>query len=340
MLGGTESISASQVTRFHPVSENELFLLAEIASQYYEQNLTQDQIAKANGLSRSNISRLLKESRERGVVEIKVHHPLRSEYNLQQELIERLGLHDALVLAHSGTSEAPDDKVGLLAARYLHRKLRPGMTIGVGWGKGVQLTVEKMQQEIAFGGEVVQLMGSIVSGGTPDMNGPEIVRKIAGALGATPYYLHTPLIVSDRAVRDSLVNDTYLQKTLSKAREASVMLISVGGVGDTSGVYRAGYISAETLAGYRDSGAVAEICGNYVRKDGSACVFDINERMISVQPDMMRMVPVRIGVSCGLHKSLPNIGAARSGLINVLVTDEMSARLTIQILNQEKISKG
>jgi DNA-binding transcriptional regulator LsrR (DeoR family) len=48
----------------------------------------------------------------------------------------------------------------------------------------------------------------------------------------------------------------------------------------------------------------------------------------------MRKIPLRVGVSWGARKALANIGAARSGLINVLVTDENTADEMATIINK------
>ena len=50
-------------------------LLAQVASLYYEQGLTQEQVARRLGISRSGVSRLLREARREGIVEIHVRHP-------------------------------------------------------------------------------------------------------------------------------------------------------------------------------------------------------------------------------------------------------------------------
>ena len=65
------------------------FLLAEVAQRYYLEDLTQEQIARRLGVSRSQVSRMLKEAREQGIVEIRVHHPLRTVPELQQALQPR-----------------------------------------------------------------------------------------------------------------------------------------------------------------------------------------------------------------------------------------------------------
>lgn len=62
----------------------------------------------------------------KGMVEIRIHSPLRTVPDLQEELISRLGLRECLVLAaldrDSQTFEATDTvtQVAALAAHYLH----------------------------------------------------------------------------------------------------------------------------------------------------------------------------------------------------------------------------
>ena len=53
-------------------------LLAQVASLYYEEEMTQDAIAKQFGLSRIKVYRLLKKAREEQVVQITIHWPLPS----------------------------------------------------------------------------------------------------------------------------------------------------------------------------------------------------------------------------------------------------------------------
>ena len=55
-----------------------LSLLAEVACDYYERRLDQNEIAKRLCLSRTRVSRLLKEAFEKGVVNITVIRNLTS----------------------------------------------------------------------------------------------------------------------------------------------------------------------------------------------------------------------------------------------------------------------
>ncbi|MFM2023901.1 MAG: hypothetical protein RIR89_1293, partial [Actinomycetota bacterium] len=72
-------------------------LIVKVARMYYEQNMSQDQIARALMTSRSNISRILSVAKKRGVVEIKINEVTKRETQIEEMLISRFGLRAALV---------------------------------------------------------------------------------------------------------------------------------------------------------------------------------------------------------------------------------------------------
>ena len=74
-------------------------LLVRVAELYYEQGMSQQNIAELLGMSRPTVSRLLEEARACGVVEITVHSPLRKDPVLSARLRRELGLRDAVVLS-------------------------------------------------------------------------------------------------------------------------------------------------------------------------------------------------------------------------------------------------
>ena len=311
--------------------DDEVFLLAEVAQLYYADDLTQDQIAQQLSVSRSAVSRMLKEARERGLVEIRVHHPLQTSAELERELVGRLGLTDAVVLrsAPSGfdldAAEETAHKVGALGARYLQRHLEPSATLAVGWGSAVLAVVSSGYLRRMPGVSIVQAMGS--TGNTsPDLDGIHIVARLARISGGQPYFLHAPMVVADAAVRTGLLRDQHLRKTLEMVRRASMFVFSVGVIGDRSGLYRSGYLTGTDLEMLRGQGIVGEIAGIYFDLEGQVRRLEINERMIAASAEVIATIPTRVGVSFGEVKAQANLGAIRSGLLNVLITDEPTAR--------------
>ncbi len=71
-------------------------MLAEVAHLYYVKNLTQRHIAERIGVSRSKVSRMLREARSSGLVEIRIRSPLVLATDLQDALKARLGLRHVL----------------------------------------------------------------------------------------------------------------------------------------------------------------------------------------------------------------------------------------------------
>jgi DNA-binding transcriptional regulator LsrR (DeoR family) len=315
--------------------------LAEVAQLYYAEDFTQEQIARRIGGSRSNVSRMLKEARARGLVEIRIRSPLGTIPELQEALRERTGLAECLVLSTSGRGARASEsgsiagKIGALAARYMQESISDGNIVGVGWSSTVyHHVVSSGYLREKRGVAVCQLMGS-VGDSIPELNGMHIAARLAAALGASAHYLHAPMLVADSAVRDALMRDQSIRKTLSVARRADVTVVGVGAVDRDSGQYRTGYLNDSDLEYIRGRGAVGEVCGSYFLRDGSFCPVEMNERTIALDFESMVRVPTRIGVSWGVKKALANVSVARSGVVNVLITDEDTAREMLRLAEDD-----
>ncbi len=321
--------------------ENELLLLAEVAQLYYVKNLTQRHIAERIGISRSKVSRLLREARARGIVEIRIHSPLILATDLQDALKTRLGLRECLVLAapeavtNAGDSSDKVSRLGALGARYLQENVADGSVVGVSWSSTVYHVVSARYLQEKSNVTAVQLMGSI-GGSIPELDGVSITARLADAWGAKAHYLHAPMLVTNTIVRHGLLRDPHIKRTLEVARSADTMVVSVGSIDRSSGQYRTGYLDDADLDYIRGRGAVGDICGSYFSYDGSPVPLQMNERTIAIDLEDIKGIPNRIGVSGGMHKVRPNIGAARAGLINVLITDQDTAREMLGIIKSEE----
>ena len=77
--------------------DSDYALLTEIAVAYYDQEQTQEEIAKRFGISRIKVGRLLKKARQEGIVEISVkYHPVFSS-QIEQQFISHFGIKRALI---------------------------------------------------------------------------------------------------------------------------------------------------------------------------------------------------------------------------------------------------
>lgn len=300
--------------------------LAQIASWYYEEGLDQAAIARRLGCSRSMVSRYLKEARARGLVEIRVRHPLKTDPLRAQALQAAFPLREAWVLA-----DPPADprvllrRLGELGARAVQERLRPGIRIGVSWGTAVYEVVRALPARPIKGAQVVQIIGALGTG-DPMIDGPELARWLAEKLEAPVRHLHAPLLVESEAVARALQQERAIAETLALARKVHLALIGIGSVDPRlSSLRRAGYLTEAELEALRAAGAVGDVLARALDAAGNLLDHPFNRRVVGLEPEALRRIPTVIAVAGGAAKAPAIRAALRGGYVGVLVTDAEAA---------------
>src|ERR1700690_2544908 len=109
-------------------------LLADVAEMYYVEEKGQAEIARVIGMTRSMVSRLLTEAREKGIVEVRIHRVLNFDHELESALIKHFGLKSAQVVAvGKGANGQILSYVANAGAQLLKHYLAPGLILGLSW---------------------------------------------------------------------------------------------------------------------------------------------------------------------------------------------------------------
>src|SRR5437899_1022839 len=120
-------------------------LLLRVAWYYYKDELTQDEIARRLSMSRASVGRLLDRARKVGLVSINLNAEYLDAFELSGELRRTFGLAEALVVPDD--EKEPTDhhtlnaRIGLGGAQFMSTHLRPGGSLGVGWGETVSRVI-------------------------------------------------------------------------------------------------------------------------------------------------------------------------------------------------------
>jgi DNA-binding transcriptional regulator LsrR (DeoR family) len=315
------------------LSQDRHRLLSEIADLYYNEGLSQQEIAKKINMSRPSISRLLLEARDSQIVEIKINHPISTVPSLEEELTNRFPLESAHIL-EPGISTDDDSfrNLGRLGAEVLHKTMQDGMILGLSWGTTVHVVIQELRPKRLPDVKVVQLIGGV---GAPyrSIDGPEQVRHAGEMFGAQHYYLNAPMLVDSPDVAAALREDHSIKEVLELARETDVALIGIGSIiPEISTQYHSGYVTYENLRELSRAGAIGAICTSFFSLQGEYInTAWCDDCAISISWDELMRVPTLIGVARGIRKAPAILGAVRSGVVDILVTDDDTAQEMIRI---------
>ena len=289
--------------------------LAQVASLYYDQNKSQQEIAQEFGVSRSAVSRFLTEAREKGIVEIIVHYPWRTSPELEQELISTFDLKAARVLLRQQKSyEEMLQGLGILASQYLDSILHDGMIIGISWGTALYQMIRAMRPRNLPGIEVVQAIGATGAEAVPT-DGPILAQLLSNRLGGYARYLHAPLIVDNEASRDTLLQDRNIRETLARVRQADILLVGIGTPNsELYSLVRAGYVDEAEAQSIRAAGATGDICAQHYSLNGEWLDLDINRRAVGIDLEALSGVDRVIGVAGSSQKGAAILGALTRSL--------------------------
>jgi DNA-binding transcriptional regulator LsrR (DeoR family) len=307
-------------------------LLADVATMYYLEDKTQAEIARAVGVTRSMVSRMLKEARERGIVEVRVRRPLDWESDLEAALAERFGLRSASVVAIRGLEHFRLlEYLGRAGAQVLKQYLKPDMILALAWGTSISATVDAVEVQEPLPIKIVQSVGALGARNT-EYDGHALVQRLSEKLGGVGYFLNAPFLCQSAEIARSLLEAQTIQETILLGRQAHVALLGIGSTEPKhSSFYLAGYVPIGELDYLRASGAVGDVCGIHFDIHGREAGGEFNERLVAIHKEGLLAIPVRIGVAGGPGKVEPILGALRGGYINVLVTDSLTARRVLDL---------
>jgi deoxyribonucleoside regulator len=320
-----------------PNYENRIELLAHVASLYYDQNKTQQEISGIVGVTRSAISRLLNEAREKGVVEINVHYPWRTNPDLEKTLKNIFNLKEVRVLVRGDKDyHQMIQGLGVLAAQYFSSILTPRSIVGISWGTNLYETIQAIKRVSLPEVEVVQLVGGT---GTEkgSVIGPLLAPMLANRLNCKCRFINAPLVTKSAELRNAFISDPTIKEAIDRANYADIALVGIGSLHlDIYNPFRLGYLTSDEVEGMKDLGIVGDVCCQHFCIDGSIPEHEINDRMVGISAQTLRNIKTKIGVAGDTRKAEAIFGAIQGQLINVLITDESAARIILGLYSEKQ----
>ena len=281
-------------------------LLLRVAWYYYKDELTQDEIARRLSISRASVGRLLERARKVGLVSINLNTEYLDAFELSGELRRTFNLTEALVVPdhekESVDHHILNARIGLGGAQFMSTHLRPGGSLGVGWGE----TVSRVIAATTFGAvgpvRMVTLTGGVEGYLQTILSSKgEVASESSEVTSAT--VIPSPIMASTPSLAAALRAEPTIQEVLKQARSVEHALVGVGTPTADATIVHMGYLN----------------------------------RRIGIELSDLSYIPKVVGVAGGLHKAEAILGALHGGFLDVLVTNELVA---IRLLELERRRQG
>lgn len=309
-------------------------LLVKAARLYYEQDLSQDQIATALGVSRSNVSRMLSDARAQGIVQIRIVEHAMRDTALENRLKEVLPIRQVRV-ARSLNSIDEYAAVGALAAEALVERLRPNSTVAISWGTTLQSLATALEPVYLPGVHLVPMVGGMtaLSAGA---SGDDLLRSMAGKLSASFSTILAPAVVSSHDARDAFMNEPSVAGVFEQTEHADIAVVGIGSKRASSTMellQTAGLPDAMYDALMNDM--AGDIAARFFDNDGNPVDHGWSDRIVGIDLPQLRRIPYVIGIAAGQIKAGGVIGAVRGGYVTELVVSTSCALAIVRQLDVE-----
>jgi DNA-binding transcriptional regulator LsrR (DeoR family) len=308
--------------------------LIQASRLYYELGETQSRVAEILGVTRPQVSRLLKRARAEGIVEIRIVDQSATESAAGDELRRRFSLA-AIHLAPAlvGPEEITRRMTGRLAADVLRAAIRDGAVVGIGDGASISAMADAVAADEPVhetGATVVPLAGGYWFRGPAQ----EPFRRVADGIGGVALGLLAPGLVDDPATKISLVAHAGVRRILDLWDRLEVAAFGIGGPTWTAAAL------GENVARELDrSGAIGEVLVSPFDIEGRLVCDSLRDRTIAFDARELGRIPVRIGVAGGATKVRPILGALRGGLFTTLVTDQRTAEAVLALDDEDLVAE-
>lgn len=299
---------------------------------YYLLNMNKKEIGERLGITRFRVSRILQQAHQDGIVTININESYPTFTEIEEKLEKRFHLQHAIVVEPvEYTNDAIMLTIGRSAADRLVTLLNNGDILGITWGATVNEVVKALPSRVDTNIKVVQITGGLDQMGI-DVNAMDIVRRTAAIYDAEIYILHAPAFVTSKTAREALLSNSGIQKTVGMFDKVNVALSGIGAFSDqlTSNLLMSGNLSKQDIAQLHASKAVGDVFGHFFDIDGQICDTELEERIMGMSIDQLKRVHYSMGIAGGKHKSRAILGALRGKLLNILVTDRLTACKILQ----------
>ncbi|GMA09324.1 DeoR family transcriptional regulator [Tetragenococcus halophilus subsp. flandriensis] len=302
--------------------------LVRVSSMYYEEGMTQAEIARNMGVSRSLISKMLIDAKEAGVVEIFINSKSSYSIRLERELELQYDLKRVLVV---DTLDLETSEVKKMAAReaalWLQKMIKGSKKLGISWGESLRELVNRYPFEKQSDVTIFPLIGGM-GDKYIDIHSNQLCYDLARKLRGKTRYLYAPALISNSSLRKELANNPTIYNVMEESKSVDIALVGISDPRNNSTMEKIGYIDKEDIENLKENKVIGDINSRFFGEDGKEADVNINQQVMGISLEEIKKIPTVMAIAYENSKFDAIEVAVKHKLFNVLVTtDEIAKRL-------------
>jgi DNA-binding transcriptional regulator LsrR (DeoR family) len=309
----------------------EVQVILQVARMYYQDDLSQQEIAQNLDLSRQKVSRLLKEARAQGIVQVRLSDPFATDPALHEQFQAAFSLRHLVLTPGEGlTVGALRQRLGVAAAEYLTQAIPDGALVGLGWGRTLHQVISALGNERQANVHTVPLIGGIGQL-SPSFQVNDLARRLAEAFGGSWRALYLPAFTEDQQTWKALIGLEDMQHVARLWPQVHLAIVGIGQfeLQRLASMFFANSLSQGSLAEIEAAGAVGDVCGRFFDIQGQPIV--ASGGVLGISLEQLRALDNVVGIAGGAEKAAAILGAIRGGYIRTLVTDTVTASAVLAL---------
>jgi len=291
---------------------------------YYEEKMSQQDIADELNISRPKVSRSLKKARKEGIVKITIDY---HGTNIEQEknIKENFDLKDVIIVQNDLEDNA-SLQVQKTSAQYLNSCIDDNYTISVGWGTTIREVANHMVHSNKEGITFTPIIGGH-SSHYSQIHSSNIAQQMALKTNGSSVGLNAPALVSSIEEKKILMNNSSISNVINISSNADIAIFSLGNpIYKSSTIHEVDYFSEENIEKLKNNNAICDFVSiSFLDKNGNRVNTDISDNSIGINIEDLLNIPTKICVVNGQNKHISTLAALRAGYIDILITDKETA---------------
>lgn len=311
----------------------DIHIMVQVAQMYYMDGLTQENIANQLGISRSSISMILSEARNYGIVDIKIKNPQNNNDELSEMIRNEFNLKSCYVVPVNAKLVKILTKVVATQGAFLSEKeIKSHSSLGVAWGT----TCYECMMAFRNNSNLYDIHVVPLIGGTNRISSEyqlnEMVRNMAEKLQGTPSFIYAPALADTIEEKDIIMKTMAMQSIVEAWNKLDVAIVSVGAPPEYYNS-KMQYDPYEMKKMFESDPMrpVGDICARRFNLNGDFLQNDYNQKIMGIGEEELKRTGKVICIAAGTYKTLSILGALHTEAIDMLITDENTARSVLDV---------